>query len=64
MTQTSFHCGAYRILSWGNGTAYSIHKEHQAVWLQGDDATQLSKDTDNFATSSALDELFLNYFTP
>jgi hypothetical protein len=61
MTQTSFHCGAYHIESWGNGTAYSIHKEHWCIWLQGDDAAQLREDTDNFATSSALDELFRDY---
>ena len=64
MKQVSFRCGAYHIESWGNGTAYSIHKEHQCIWLQGDDATQLREDTDNFGNPSALDDLFLNYFTP
>jgi hypothetical protein len=63
MTQTSFNCGAYHIESWGNGTAYSIHKDHQCIWLQGDAATQLREDTDNFGAPSVLDELFLNYFT-
>ena len=61
MIQTSFHCGAYHIESWGNGAAYSIHKEHWCIWLQGDDAAQIREDTDNFSTPSALDDLFINH---
>jgi hypothetical protein len=61
MTQTSFNCGAYHIVSWGKGTSYSIHKEHWCIWLQGDDAAQIREDTDNFTISSALDDLLLNH---
>lgn len=61
MTQTTFNCGAYKIISYG-GTAYTITKAHQTIWMRGEEAAQIREDSADFTNPSALDDYFLNFF--
>lgn len=62
MNQQSFKCGSYHITSHGNGFAYTIERQHQTIWVQGEDAAQIREASNDFSNPSALDDYFLDYF--
>lgn len=63
MTQTEFKCGHYLIRSYGNGTAYEIVDGYRSLFVQGDEASQIREDTNQWELSSVLDDIFREYFT-
>lgn len=51
-------CERYDVVEYGNGAAYEVREAVSGLsfWVQGDDATQLKRDTRNFTLSGVLDD--------
>lgn len=51
-------CERYDVVEYGHGAAYDVREVVSGLsfWVQGNDATQLKRDTRNFTIASVLDD--------